>query len=78
MNSLKKLILIEGFNTEMNYFKGFWKGLGSACFLYNTPKYKMITEEDVIKMTEDDWKAVGDDLRESIKNCKKEFGYDKK
>jgi hypothetical protein len=33
----------------------------------------MITEDDVIKMTEDNWQMVGDGLRNSIENCKKEF-----
>lgn len=78
MNSLKKLIFIEGFNTERNYWKGFWKGFSCISFMYNPPKkYKMITEEDVIRMTEDNWKAVGNGLRESINNCKKQFNYDK-
>ena len=56
-----------------SYFKGFLKGFNGLVSFYNTPKYKMITEEDVVNMTKDNWKAVGSNLKKSIKNTKREF-----
>jgi len=58
---------------DSSYFKGFLKGFNSLVSFYNTPKYKLITEEDVANMTRDNWKAVGDNLKKSIKDTKREF-----
>ena len=38
---------------KKSYWKGFWRGLGSVIYMYNTPKYKMITDEDIAGLVYD-------------------------